>query len=138
MANTGFADDFFDGIVLVSTIEHVGLGVYGQSLVGNDLDVRAFHELTCVLKPGGLILLTTPFVGHEETRITHSERQYGFGRLHTLIGDLMILREDYFHLYRYGHGLRWIRNDREGAERTNFADAGIACLVLRKKGSLDR
>jgi SAM-dependent methyltransferase len=136
IANTGLPDNFFDSIVLVSTIEHVGLGVYGQPLVDNDLDIKAFRELTRVLKPGGLILLTTPFVGTDKTRITHSERQYGFKRLEKLVHGLAILEEDYFSLYQYHHAFSWVRHDRDGAEKARFEEAGIACLVLRKT-SLD-
>jgi 2-polyprenyl-3-methyl-5-hydroxy-6-metoxy-1,4-benzoquinol methylase len=136
IANTGFPDDFFDGIVLVSTIEHVGLGVYGQYLVDNDLDVKAIHELTRILKPSGLMMITTPFVGKEETRITRSERQYGFSRLEKLTGGFVVIREDYFRLYRYHHAIQWVRHDRDDAEKAKFGEAGIACLVLRKTNAL--
>jgi 2-polyprenyl-3-methyl-5-hydroxy-6-metoxy-1,4-benzoquinol methylase len=132
IADTGFADDYFDGIVVVSTIEHVGLDVYGQHVLDSALDVKAMSELTRILKPGGIVLVTTPFVGKAETRITRTERQYGFSRLEKLIGDLSVVREDYFSLYRYRHGLRWVRHDREGAEKARLDEAGIACLVLRK------
>jgi len=136
MADTGLPDDFFDGIVLVSTIEHVGLSVYGQSLVDNALDAKAIHELQRILKPGGLLMITTPFVGKKEARVTRTERQYGFRELEKLIGDLMILREDYFSLCRYHHALRWVRQDRNCAEKARFDEAGIACLVLRKTDAL--
>jgi SAM-dependent methyltransferase len=132
IADTGFPEDVFDGIVLVSTIEHVGLQVYGQSLVDSTLDVKAMHELIRILKFGGLIMITTPFVGREETRITRSERQYGFGRLEKLIDGLEILREDYFSVYRHRHALRWIKHDKDNAERLKFNEAGIACMVLSK------
>lgn len=49
----------FDGVILLSTIEHIGLGWYGDQVGDHQSAVMAhIHEL---LKPGGQLLLTTPF-----------------------------------------------------------------------------
>jgi SAM-dependent methyltransferase len=74
---TCFRDDFFDAIVSLSTLEHVGLdnSRYHSSLVqaitrtetlpgdaeGYLLVVRELHR---VLKPGGTLLLSVPFGTH--------------------------------------------------------------------------
>ena len=56
-----FPDNFFDIIVAISTIEHVGLSCYGQELIDKDGDVKTMKKLKKWLKPGGLLLLTLPF-----------------------------------------------------------------------------
>jgi len=50
--STGFPSNFFDPIVLVSTIEHIGVGI------DEDADLKTVKELKRVLKPKGII--TTP------------------------------------------------------------------------------
>lgn len=129
--NTHFPDDFFDGIIIVSTIEHVGLSVYGQTIDSN-ADLKAIHELSRVLKLGGIIILTTPFVGNEPTRITPVERRYGDEGLRKLVSGLHILREDYFYPHRFRNTLRWLKLTRHQANTITYSEPGVACLALRK------
>lgn len=54
-------DSTFDAIICLSTIEHVGLGAYGEQRREDRTDLaamRRMHELTA---PGGLLVLTTRF-----------------------------------------------------------------------------
>jgi hypothetical protein len=53
-------DEQFDAVVLLSTIEHVGVGSYGISAT-DDADRRAMRRLHELTKPGGLLVLTTPY-----------------------------------------------------------------------------
>lgn len=51
--------DFYDCAILLSVIEHVGLGCYGDTTQTHD---RAFLErIAHWVRPGGTILLTVPF-----------------------------------------------------------------------------
>jgi 2-polyprenyl-3-methyl-5-hydroxy-6-metoxy-1,4-benzoquinol methylase len=50
----------FDGAVVLSTIEHVGLGWYGEP-AGRFDDRGAMVKLGKLVKPGGTIVLTTPY-----------------------------------------------------------------------------
>ena len=56
-----FPEGFFDIIVAISTVEHVGLPCYGQELIDRDGDVKALRKLKSWLRSGGLLLLTLPF-----------------------------------------------------------------------------
>jgi len=56
----GFQPQLFDVAVCLSTIEHIGLGFYGDP-VHQRADLAAIREIWRVLKPGGRLLLTTPF-----------------------------------------------------------------------------
>ncbi len=54
-----FNDNFFELVTVVSTIEHVGLGRYGDPVVA-DGDKQAMAEVERVLKPGGMMIMTIP------------------------------------------------------------------------------
>lgn len=52
--------DEFDAVVSVSTLEHVGLGWYGDPAGDADKPGRVVAEMARVLRPGGWLLLTVP------------------------------------------------------------------------------
>jgi hypothetical protein len=54
-----FADDSIGSLSCLHTIEHVGLGRYGDPL-DPEGDIKAARELVRVLKPGGDLLVATP------------------------------------------------------------------------------
>lgn len=58
------------------TIEHVGLGRYGDPL-DSDGDLKAIRELTRVLRPGGSLLFVTP-IGHEAKIEFNAHRIYTY------------------------------------------------------------
>jgi pyridoxamine 5'-phosphate oxidase len=51
----------FDAAVVLSAVEHFGLGAYAGSGEARRLDIAALSELARRLRPGGLLVLTTPF-----------------------------------------------------------------------------
>ena len=50
----------FDAVVMVSTIEHIGLGGYGAPEM-SDADFEVMRELHRILADGGRVILTFPF-----------------------------------------------------------------------------
>lgn len=76
------ADDFFDGVIAVSTIEHVGL--FDDDEHG---DVKAVREMRRVLKSGGLFAITVPFAARADL-IPMFERIYDQGSLTRLLEGL--------------------------------------------------
>jgi len=55
-----FDDDYFDTVTAISTIEHIGLGRYGDPIAPYG-DLEAMGEIRRVIKPGGHIIITIPF-----------------------------------------------------------------------------
>jgi len=97
-----------------------------------DGDLRAMNELTRILKPQGIIILTTPYIGKVPLRVTSFERIYNRERLSELTRGLRIIKEDYFYPLRRGKRLYWLRLSKEEMDKQTFMEeAGIACLVLK-------
>jgi len=71
----------FDAVVCLSTVEHIGVEAYGQEAAGR-ADLDAMRRLRAVSKPGGLLVLTTPF-GRSE--MTETERRYDRAGLDELL-----------------------------------------------------
>ncbi|HEY3376487.1 MAG TPA: DUF268 domain-containing protein [Armatimonadota bacterium] len=66
-----------DVVTLISTLEHVGLGRYGDPLAV-DGDIRTMREAHRILKPGGHVILTVPY-GYP-TVVFNMHRIYDDGR----------------------------------------------------------
>ncbi|MDP1625102.1 MAG: DUF268 domain-containing protein [bacterium] len=71
-----FADNNVESISCMHTIEHVGLGRYGDPM-DPEGDVKACKELARVLKPGGSLLFVTP-VGREAKIEWNAHRIYSY------------------------------------------------------------
>lgn len=72
----------FDAVISVSSIEHDGLGRYGDKLDPNG-DLRAMADLKRLLKPGGILFLSVP-VGLDAL-VWNAHRIYGRKRLPRLL-----------------------------------------------------
>lgn len=54
-------DEHFDGVVCLSTVEHIGLPAYGGTTSNSDGDRVAMRRIRDVTKPDGLLVLTVPY-----------------------------------------------------------------------------
>src|SRR5207248_5226784 len=52
-------NESFDAVVCLSTIEHVGLGAYGEDAKDGRADLDAMKRMRELVKPRGLLVLTT-------------------------------------------------------------------------------
>lgn len=76
-----------DAIVLLSTIEHIGIGAYGHD-VADDHDLTVMRHLWDLAGPGTVLVLTTPF-GHEHS-IDDLQRTYDLDRLTRLLSGWLV------------------------------------------------
>ena len=108
----------FDAAISVSSLEHDGLGRYGDPL--NPFgDLGAVAKMRCMIKPGGLLYLSVPVA---QDKIVYSmHRVYGSKRLPPLIKDFTLVD---------------VIGDEQLEERMNGCDSGAhgdyqPILVLR-------
>lgn len=73
-----FEDNSIDSISCLHTIEHVGLGRYGDP-IDYDGDLKAIAELKRVVKPGGSLLFVTP-VGRSRIQF-NAHRIYAYDQV---------------------------------------------------------
>jgi len=71
--------DSFDVVVSLCTVEHFGLGRYGDPF-DPEGDVKGFAEMARVLKPGGVMIWTTA-VGPKSVIIYNANRVYTYQML---------------------------------------------------------
>lgn len=128
-------NSYFDYVVMISTIEHIGFGSYGAPLHENG-DLSAIAEARRVLKPEGRIVLTFPFASKEH-HVVGFERWYDIERVHRLFDGMFVLAEEYYipHTFFMGRIVKWIPASLE--QITSVADAKMmfgyqcqACYVV--------
>ncbi|WP_373515189.1 DUF268 domain-containing protein [Persicitalea sp.] len=74
LTNLFFAQDSVQSLSCMHTVEHIGLGRYGDP-VDYDGDLKAMRELARVLAPGGSLLFVTP-IGNEAKICFNAHRIY--------------------------------------------------------------
>jgi 2-polyprenyl-3-methyl-5-hydroxy-6-metoxy-1,4-benzoquinol methylase len=86
----------FDAIVCLSTIEHIGLGAYGEEAKDGRTDIEAVKRMRELVKPGGLLVLTTRFGTAGEDEFQRTYDRPGLEKLleSWQVDDLTILRRD--------------------------------------------
>lgn len=80
---TSLPESFFDAVICLSTLEHIGMPHYEQDPF-EDGDDLALNEMWRVLKPGGLLILTMPS-GIRKWASWY--RQYDPAAIRDLLGD---------------------------------------------------
>ncbi len=117
-----FEDNLFPSVSCMHTIEHVGLGRYGDTLDANG-DIKAIIELKRITKPDGDILFVTP-VGKQKIEF-NAHRIYSFESVIELFFDCRLIN---FSLIPDAGGL--INNaDPKLVEQQNY---GCGCFWFKK------
>lgn len=109
----------FDGIVCLSSIEHFGLGAYGEENREDDLDVKAMRMLHRMTREGGVLVFTAPYGA---AAVSSTQRAYDQSSLEQLLHGWELVSES-FGIYEDGV---WTLSDQPPS------DAGVVLLTARK------
>jgi ubiquinone/menaquinone biosynthesis C-methylase UbiE len=93
--NIELPDNSFDVVTSLSTVEHFGLGRYGDEL---DLlaDRKGINEMIRVLKPGGHLIFTTTITRNQPSIVFNKHRIYSYEMIRSLAGDLVCQEEKFY------------------------------------------
>jgi SAM-dependent methyltransferase len=92
--STSFEENFFDAVIAVSTLEHIGIpGRYGISGADESGDLKAMQEIFRILKPAGKVLITVPYGMGKSLPLN---RLYKRNRIIKLFNKFEILKSQYF------------------------------------------
>jgi len=124
-----FEAESFDVVILLSTLEHIGLMAYGNTAKDPEGDLHALQAVHRILKPTGRLILTVPFGrrgGAEWYRV------YDHQALRELLSrsGFSVETEDYWSK----EGVRWTPTHWSAAEKidsvTHHVQA-VACVLAR-------
>jgi len=125
-----FKENSFDVIILLSTIEHVGLNVYGNKLIDDEGDIKLMEAAYKTLKPGGIVILTTPY-GHYGVRETY--RVYDEKRLNKLLASFISESCDYYKREKCLYYQPARKEEIDNIELTKGGGIqGLVCVIARK------
>lgn len=94
-----FPESFFDVIIAISTLEHLGIGAFEDPLI-EDGDLLAMKQMHGMLRVKGEVLLTGPF---SPRPILTWHRFYDPSRLDLLKRGFKVIKETYY----VNKGTRW-------------------------------
>lgn len=93
LTNLHFADNSIRSLSCLHTIEHIGLGRYGDP-IDPEGDIKATKELARTLAPGGQLLFVTP-VGNESIIQFNAHRIYKYETVLSLFPTLKLKEFSY-------------------------------------------
>jgi len=119
-----FPPAYFDVVISLSTIEHIGLRGYGNVDYNPEGDLHALQAMHRALNPSGRLILTVPFGRPGETL---TSRYYDHQSLLALLAGagFEVETEDYWHQPE----IQWVPTSREVAEQTDSLTANLTRAV---------
>jgi SAM-dependent methyltransferase len=129
---TPFPNGLFDAAIAVSTIEHIGLGIYGDPIHDN-ADILAVREIYRILKPDGRFIVTTPFAGEYKLAKYGGgyERYYDADTIRKLFEGFQIKTSEFFVGVRR---FNWVSaSEKEASSPSLRYHANIALLLVKQQ-----
>jgi len=87
--------DTFDIVLSLCSIEHFGLGRYGDEY-DMTADVKAVKEMWRVIKPGGYLIFSVPITKYKPTILFNAHRIYDYAMIKNLCKGMTLISESWF------------------------------------------
>lgn len=94
-----FEPEYFDAVLSISTLEHLGIGFYTDPQEIKAADQKGMAEIRRVLKKGGQLILTVPY---GVAAMNEHQRVYGPAQLAQLLSGWQIVRQRFFASTEHG------------------------------------
>ncbi len=129
---TVFKNNFFDAVVFVSTLEHIGMYDKGSIVPRkiNSEDFRAIAEAHRILKLKGKVLVTLPYGRELSFHDNWNARIYDEDRIAQLFSNFKIIAKDYFVEKDTCAG--FIKSTKHQAGSDEFALRSLVCVAAEK------
>ena len=88
-------DSSFDVVLSLCTLEHLGLGRYGDEF-DVDADQKAFGEMIRVLRPGGHLIFTSTITRAQPSIAFNAHRIYSYEMLKSFCVNLTCIEERFY------------------------------------------
>jgi ubiquinone/menaquinone biosynthesis C-methylase UbiE len=88
-------DESFDAVMCLASLYIFGLGRYGDPF-DLDADIKAFHEMVRVLKPGGLLIFSTSIHNSEPVILFNRCRIYNYEMIRNFCNSLNCVEEKFY------------------------------------------
>jgi ubiquinone/menaquinone biosynthesis C-methylase UbiE len=124
-----FPDDKFDIVTCISTLEHIGLGFYGDSTSRDSPDKKAILQITRTLKEGGLFLFSVPFGMKQKNS---QQRIYDSDTINLLFKNFRILEKAFYKNFSGDELNYWDKISEEEAKKVYSKDGSTNCIILIK------
>lgn len=128
LTNLPFETNSVESISCMHTIEHIGLGRYGDPL-DYDGDIKAINELKRVVATGGSLLFVVP-LGYQSVICFNAHRIYSKSQVLELFADMELMEFALIPEDENDGGL--VVNPSEDLLRKQFY--GCGCFWFKKKG----
>jgi len=90
-----FPDNSFDAVTSLFSIQHFGLGRYGDEL-DLDADKKAFNEMVRVLKPNGYLIFSTYITNAQPFIMFNARRVYSYEMIRAFCTNLTCIEEKFY------------------------------------------
>ena len=87
--------NMYDLVLSLCTLEHVGLGRYGDEF-DIDGDQKCFNEMIRVLKPGGILVFTTTITKAQPIIWFNANRTYNYDMIYQFCKPLVLVQEMFY------------------------------------------
>jgi 2-polyprenyl-3-methyl-5-hydroxy-6-metoxy-1,4-benzoquinol methylase len=121
----------FDCVIALSTLEHIGLGWYGDE-IGEELDCEAVKQIYSLVRPGGNFILTVPY---GKRALTPVHRIYDRESLQRLVQNFSIVQAVYgvrLDEFTYTVTDNEVEASLKEHNPSNYLPGAVAMLVCKK------